>query len=211
MPYADRTTGTTLPKPEWVDRFLEVFRDTCNVRLSCHAAGIDRCAVYHYRAADPEFREAWDQAEDDAIDLLEAEARKRARASSDVLMIFLLKAHRPHKYREISKHEHSGPGGGPIEFSHAATTFDYRLSALAAAEGAGRVPLDALGGDEGRPALPVGALGETEPAAAAGGLASVAGAGWEGVREDQGGSGVGESGDREWEMPEDGGDRADGG
>ena len=33
---------------------------------------------------------------------------------SDVLLIFLLKAHRPEKYRDNVRHEHSGPGGGPI-------------------------------------------------------------------------------------------------
>lgn len=33
---------------------------------------------------------------------------------SDTLMIFLLKAHRPQKYRENFKLEHSGPDGGPI-------------------------------------------------------------------------------------------------
>jgi len=33
---------------------------------------------------------------------------------SDTLMIFLLKAHRPEKYRESVKHEHGGAGGGDI-------------------------------------------------------------------------------------------------
>jgi hypothetical protein len=211
MPYADRRTGSTLPKPQWVERWLEVFRDTGNVRLSCHAAGIDRVTDYHYRDADPEFRAAWEQAEEDAVELLEAEARKRARASSDVLMIFLLKAHRPYKYRETTKHEHSGPGGGPIEFSHAATTFDYRLSALTAAEGEGRAGLDALGGDQSRPALPVGTLGEAEPIAAAGRLADLADSGGQRVWEDEDGSGARPSGDREWEMPEDGSGSANGG
>lgn len=109
------------------------------------------------------------------------------------------------------KNEHSGPGGGPIEFAHAATTFDYRLSALAAAYGEGGAGLESLGGDEGRPALPVGAMGETEPTSAGWGLADVAGSGGQRVREDEDGSGVGESPDRERPVPEDGSGSADGG
>ncbi len=76
--YADRTINTTLEKPRWVERWLSVFRDSCNVRLACHAAGIDRRDVYHYRDADPEFAQAWRDAEEDATDLLEAGCRRRA-------------------------------------------------------------------------------------------------------------------------------------
>lgn len=36
------------------------------------------------------------------------------REFSDTLAIFLLKAHKPEKYRE--RYEHTGPGGGPIQF-----------------------------------------------------------------------------------------------
>lgn len=36
------------------------------------------------------------------------------REYSDTLAIFLLKAHKPEKYRE--RHEHTGPNGGPIQF-----------------------------------------------------------------------------------------------
>lgn len=90
------------------------------------------------------------------------------------------------------KNEHSGPGGGPIEFSHAATTFDYRLSALVTAAGEGGTGPGALSGDEGRPALPVGAMGEAESAAAAGRLEDVASSGGPGLWEDEDGSGVGE-------------------
>jgi hypothetical protein len=35
---------------------------------------------------------------------------------SDTLMIFLLKAHRPKKFRENVRHEHTGDGGGPVLF-----------------------------------------------------------------------------------------------
>jgi hypothetical protein len=39
-------------------------------------------------------------ATEDAVDVLEAVARQRAILGSDTLLIFLLKGHRPEKYRE---------------------------------------------------------------------------------------------------------------
>jgi len=92
-------------KPDWAPRFLEVFRATCNVRLSADAAGIDRDTAYWRRQRDPTFAARWAQAEQDAIDVLEAEARRRALSVSDTLLIFLLKAHRPALYRERYQRE----------------------------------------------------------------------------------------------------------
>lgn len=93
-------TKATPKNGAWRPRFLEVLAGTCNVRLACHAAGINRVTAYRTRARCPEFAAAWKAAEEDACDLLEAEAWKRARDSSDTLLIFLLKAHRPEKYAE---------------------------------------------------------------------------------------------------------------
>jgi len=42
----------------------------------------------------------WDDAVDAAVDALAAEARTRAFDGSDVLLMFLLKAHRPQVYRD---------------------------------------------------------------------------------------------------------------
>jgi len=96
MPHAV-TNSTPKTKKE---RWLTVFRDSGNVRLACFSVGIDRTLAYKWRERDPKFAEEWSQAEEDASDLLEAEALKRAKASSDTLLIFLLKARRPEKYRE---------------------------------------------------------------------------------------------------------------
>lgn len=81
-------------------QFLAAFRDSGNVRASCFAAGIARRTAYDWRDAYPDFAAQWDAALDDAIDVLEAVAQQRAKATSDTLLIFLLKAHRPDKYRE---------------------------------------------------------------------------------------------------------------
>ncbi len=86
---------------KWVPDFLERLRDTCNVRDSCHAAGINRATAYAHKKRDAGFREAWEWAIEDGVDTLEFVARQRATRAdgpSDVLLIFLLKAHRPEKF-----------------------------------------------------------------------------------------------------------------
>jgi hypothetical protein len=85
---------------EWRPRFLTALRNSANIRAACQAAGIDRRTAYRNRDSAPEFAAQWDEALQDAIDALEQTAIKRAQASSDTLLIFLLKAHRPDKYRE---------------------------------------------------------------------------------------------------------------
>lgn len=104
-----------------------------NVSEAARAAGVDRSTPYHWATDDPEFKAAWDVAEQEAIDRLEAEAWRRAvdgveeyvtsggrllrdddgspllqRRHSDTLMTTLLKAHRPEKYKERREVEHSG-------------------------------------------------------------------------------------------------------
>jgi hypothetical protein len=91
---------TKARKSDWAGRFLEVFRSTCNVRLSADAAGIDRDTAYRRRQRDPAFARLWVQAEQDGLDVLEAECRRRSLSSSDTLLMFLLRAHRPDRYRE---------------------------------------------------------------------------------------------------------------
>jgi hypothetical protein len=71
--------------------------------------------VYRWRDKWSTFADDWDEAIDDACDMLEAEAWRRAiEKNSDRLLMFLLKAHRPNKYKDRSAVEHSGDGGGPI-------------------------------------------------------------------------------------------------
>jgi hypothetical protein len=87
-------------RPDWAPRFLAAYAASGNVKRSAMAAGIDRDAAYRRRQRDPGFAQAWAQAEQDAVDTLEAEARRRALATSDGLLIFLLKSLRPGTYRE---------------------------------------------------------------------------------------------------------------
>ena len=85
---------------EWFPRFLAMLRNTANVRAACEAAKITRETAYDNRKSNPSFAARWDTAIEEACDSLEATAWLRAKRNSDTLMIFLLKAHRPDKYRE---------------------------------------------------------------------------------------------------------------
>jgi hypothetical protein len=103
-------------------------------------AGVSRKTAYQQRSEDSDFAAQWDEALDEACDALEAEARRRAvegveqkkftrggdpivdpetgeqykeRVYSDTLLVFLLKGHRPERYRE--RVEHTGKNGGPIQ------------------------------------------------------------------------------------------------
>lgn len=87
-------------------------------------------AAYKWYREDPRFRASWDSAIEAGTDLLEDAAMSRAvegvrqpiyqrgklvgtkREYSDGLAMFLLKARRPHKYRE--RLEVSGDPGAPL-------------------------------------------------------------------------------------------------
>lgn len=140
----------------WIPAFLEALGKTGNVRLSCGHAQISRNSAYATRARDQGFAEQWDDAIDEAVDILEQECRRRAiqgvererwvrvgsdedgrpkfkqvveREFSDNLLMFLLKAHRPDKFRD---------------------NFDFKsmVAALASVQGSSDV------GQSGTPAAP---------------------------------------------------------
>ena len=121
-------------------KFIAAFCELGNVKSACKRAGIKRReTVYDWRAADAQFAAAWAEAEIVATETLEAEAWRRAVKGvrketvtywkgeeigrsleikySDTLMVFLLKARAPDKYRETVRQEHTGLEGGPIVFT----------------------------------------------------------------------------------------------
>lgn len=75
---------------------------------ACEAAKVGRRTVYKERQRNEDFALAWADIEERVVEGLEREAIRRATESSDTLLIFLLKANRPEKYRENVKVEHSG-------------------------------------------------------------------------------------------------------
>lgn len=109
------TNGTLAANRAAIDRFLKRLRNTGNVRLSCEAADVPRSTAYRWRDKWSTFADEWDEALDDACDILEAEAWKRAiEEGSDRLLMFLLKAHRRDKYGDHMRQEISGPDGEPF-------------------------------------------------------------------------------------------------
>jgi hypothetical protein len=92
----------------WKPGFLEAFRTYGTVTHACKAVSVGRRTVYDAREADEAFAAEWAAVEDDVSDDLEEEAVRRAKDGSDVLLIFLLKARRPQKYRENSHVTHAG-------------------------------------------------------------------------------------------------------
>lgn len=120
VPAIETTTVTTPPSPPkpwpaWAQTFLDLFAQSGNVMLSARGAGVDRTTPYRFRGEDARFAAAWEEADEASIQVLEAEARRRAMSQSDRLLVFLLKARRPATYRENYRVEHVGDGGGPIQ------------------------------------------------------------------------------------------------
>jgi hypothetical protein len=118
---------------EWPRRFIAELRKRGIVLDACKAAKVSRNTAYRHREASKEFAQQWKEALEDASDVMEAEAFRRAVKGvkrergiyyqgervgteliteySDGLLALLLKAHRPDKFRETTKVEHSGEVG----------------------------------------------------------------------------------------------------
>lgn len=98
--------------------FLRLLEDIGTVSKAARGAGVVTSTVYKHRNDDAEFAEAWDEARAMYCDRLEEEAYRRAvegtekpvffqgvqcgevQEYSDTLMVTLLKANRPKKFRE---------------------------------------------------------------------------------------------------------------
>jgi hypothetical protein len=111
---------------QWAKAFLAELSNRGVVTLSCKAAGIGHQTAYDYREQSPEFAALWDEAINKAADRMEAEAIRRGRDGvrkpvyqggecvgyvqeySDTLLIFMLKAVRPERFRERTEMIHKG-------------------------------------------------------------------------------------------------------
>lgn len=132
--------------------FLSVLSETASVTAASKATGLARSTWYRHRKSDTSFADAWDAALELGTDSLEDEAVRRAhegtekpvyqggrmvgtvREYSDTLLIFMLKARRPEKFKDRVSQELMGKGGGPIETKDvsARETIIGRLASLAA-------------------------------------------------------------------------------
>jgi hypothetical protein len=111
---------------DWKEAFLEALGEHGMVTRACRDIGIGRTTAYEARRADDAFATAWADISEMTLERMEAEAIRRAvdgvdravyyqgeevgleRQYSDTLLIFLLKAGRPDKYRENISVRHAG-------------------------------------------------------------------------------------------------------
>ena len=95
-------------KPDWSPAFLAALAQSGNITEACKLTKVGRTTFYERRNSDPAFQSALKDAFAVATDALEAEARRRAMAGDSILLMFLLKAHRPKKFRERHEVKHKG-------------------------------------------------------------------------------------------------------
>jgi hypothetical protein len=113
------------------ERFLKALAETGIVSAAVEIAGTSRTRVYDLRKRDAGFAAGWEEAEERAADALETEAWRRAvvgvqeplvsggkvmrddegqplaiRRYSDTLMLALLKARRPERFKDRAVVEH---------------------------------------------------------------------------------------------------------
>jgi hypothetical protein len=114
---------------DWRPLFLAALAEGYHVRDAAIRASVDSSAVYAERKTNPAFAKGWGEAHVTGTRELEREASRRAyhgelrpvyqggelvghiREYSDSLLMFLLKARRPGKYRENVSVEHNGFNG----------------------------------------------------------------------------------------------------
>lgn len=123
-----KKTGNTAPRLRTTrtiqharDSFLAALAETGNITRSCQKAKVPRQTAYDWKHADADFAQKWEAAVELGVDALEDEATRRAkegtdkpvfhqgeqcgtiREFSDTLMVCLLKARRPDKFKERSQ------------------------------------------------------------------------------------------------------------
>jgi hypothetical protein len=153
--HAHKRSGPVFPKTkkQKQQRFIEVFSETANIKYSCRAAGIDRRTFYRWKENDEAFRKLYENAEPEADDTLEYAAYLRAvegieepmvsmgkvirddvgepmmvRKYSDQLLITLLKARMPQKYKDKPQVEVNTSMSANLQSSQAVTIDTRRLS-----------------------------------------------------------------------------------
>jgi hypothetical protein len=106
--------------------FLAAYSKVGIIGVAASVAGINRDTHQNWLKKDPDYVEAFEIAKDQSCDILEQEAIRRAcqgveepvfyqgvecgrvRKYSDTLLIFMLKANRPWRFRDNSSVEHHG-------------------------------------------------------------------------------------------------------
>lgn len=104
-------------KGRWRKAFLAAYKLTGILTVAAEKAGVSRSGVQHAMQRDPQFAQEVRDAGEEAADVLEGVALGRAtqgKTPSDLLLMFILKARRPEKFRDNYRLEHTGADGAPI-------------------------------------------------------------------------------------------------
>ncbi|SFW16265.1 hypothetical protein [Chitinophaga sancti] len=128
--------GEIRPKEKMQQDALAAYEACGNITEACKKSKIARRTFYNWldesKPDNKYFIDGFKAVSKMAIGVLEDEANRRAvkgvkkgiyykgkrvawvQEYSDTLLIVLLKAHAPEKYKDRTSNEHSGPNGGPI-------------------------------------------------------------------------------------------------
>lgn len=79
--------------------FIQQLRLRAAIYVAAKHTGIAKLTAYRWRESDPQFAEAWDEALEDAADVMETSTYEDALNGNALLKMFWLKAHRP-KFRD---------------------------------------------------------------------------------------------------------------
>lgn len=117
-------------KQEQQDQLIEAYELCGNVTRACEEVQVPKRTHYNWIKADEAYREKFEDASRIALGILEDEAQRRAvhgweepvyykgelmghiRRYSDTLLIVLLKANAPEKYKDRLYNEHNGVKDG---------------------------------------------------------------------------------------------------
>lgn len=135
---------------EQQDEFLDRLAEGMSVIDACNGSHARRRKLYRLRHNDTDFDQRWREAFAQGTDALEAEAQRRAvqgvddvkvigsgdmqrevafKHYSDTLLIFLLKARDPARFRDNHKVEVTGKNDGPVQVEHRGVKLSDILSA----------------------------------------------------------------------------------
>lgn len=116
--------------------FLSAYSECGNITKATELSGVSRAAHYKWMKDDDLYKQFFKDAEEEAAERLETEARRRAvdgtdkpvfyqgskcgtiREYSDTLLMFLLKGAKPNKYRDNATLELTGKDGGPVQYEN---------------------------------------------------------------------------------------------
>jgi hypothetical protein len=76
-------------------RFIDALTAHGTVYHAAQAAGISRQTAYRWQRDDSEFADQWDEAIENAVDVVESTIYQQAIGGNTLAAIFYLKAHRP--------------------------------------------------------------------------------------------------------------------